>query len=375
MGLWNFVKGHDDFLSEIRNNSDSNIVVFKHPNEDFNTKSHLFLNESEVALFVNTKTDGSSETFLLKKGGTLDTLNLPFLRSINQIFTGGQSVFHCAVYFVRTNTFASIGWGTESPIGPVEDYNHYTFNLKANGTYDLKIKDAQLLINELYGQSGISSVTKDEIAMILNPKISRFIGDLLCRLFEFPELHPSITRIQNLIRKDAYSAFNQVMDELCGEKWGISFDNFTLNLIVDGLDEIMAKRNEAVLQTEIIDYQAESYKTINLYEILKTAAANPGNMASSMMGMGAGASMGVALGNTIGSTIMTSGIGGTQIGEQPTGNQSTEKRNWGGVPEYEKKRMERQRRLQELNEDFKSNLIDKENYDRIMKEITDEYYK
>lgn len=375
MGLWNFIKGHKDFMSEIRNTSHPDIIVFKHPNEDFNTKSHLFLNPSEVALFVSTKSDGSCETLLMDKGGTLNTHNYPFFRSITKIFTGGQSMFHCAIYFVRTNVCPTNGWGTEAPVGPLEDCRHYTFKLCANGTYDFQITDPQMLLNNILGY-GVSSVTQKDVAMKLNPKISNFVGTLLSGVFEMPEQQVSLPRIQRAIRNSARETIGRLMNESYSDLWGAKFYDFTINLedVYDNLAKHYLENNKMIQKTETYDYQGNAYTTIQLYDMLKKAAETPNSMEGTMMGMGVGTGVGVGLGNSIGSTIgstIMNNAGASSLGGNRT-EPGNDGRNWFGVPESEKERMSRQRRLAELKDYYDNNLMDKETYERKVKEIIDE---
>lgn len=364
-------------MSEIRNTSDPEIVVFKHPNEDFNTKSHLFLHPSEVALFVNTKADGSTETYLMTEGGTLNTKNIPFFRSITKIFTGGKTMFHCAVYFVRTNVRVTNNWGTEAPVGPLEDCRHYTFKLVANGTYDFQITDPKMLLDNILGY-GVSSVTQKDVAMKLNSKISNFVSTLLSGVFEMPDFQVSLSRIQKAIRNEARETIGRLMNEEYAGKWGTTFSDFTINLkdIYDNLAEHYLENNRMVQKTEAFDYQGEAYTTIQLYEMLKIAAANQESTVGSMMGLGVGTGVGVGLGNTIGTTIgasisnitgdRSSSAGGTSASPRSEG------RDWFGVPENEKKRVSRQKRLAELKDYYDNNLMDKETYYRKVKEIIDE---
>lgn len=377
MGFWNFIKGHDDFMSEIRNTSAPEIVVFKHPNEDFNTKSHLFLAPSEVALFVNTKPDGSCETLLMDKGGTLDTNNLPFFRSITQIFTGGKSMFHCAVYFVRTNAIVTNSWGTEAPIGPLEDCRHYTFKLVANGTYDFRITDPKMLLDNILGY-GVTAVTQKDLAMKLNSKISYIVSTMLSGVFEMPEVQVSLSRIQRAIRYEARETVGRLMNEEYAKQWGTAFGDFTINIkdVYNDLAEQYLESNKMIQKTEAFDYQGEAYTTIQLYDMLKIAAANQESTVGSMMGLGVGAGVGVGFGNSIGSTIGSTLMNGSAGQVSSAGKTATdargEGRNWFGVPENEKKRVDRQRRLAELKDYYDSNMMDKETYDRKVKEIIDE---
>lgn len=377
MGFWNFIKGHDDLMSEIRNTSDPGIVVFKHPNEDFNTKSHLALNPSEVALFVNTKADGSTETHLMTKGGTLDTKNIPFFRSITKIFTGGKTMFHCAVYFVRTNVCPTNNWGTEAPVGPLEDCRHYTFKLVANGTYDFQITDPKMLLDNILGY-GVSSVTQKDVAMKLNAKISDFVSTLLSGVFEMPELQVSLSRIQKAIRNEARETIERLMNEEYAIQWGTKFSHFTMNLkdVYENLAEHYLENNRMIQKTEAFDYQGGAYTTIQLYELLKVAAANQEGAVGSMMGLGVGAGVGVGLGNSIGSTIGSSVLNGAGDHASSVGRGAAdargEGREWFGLPENEKKRVSRQRRLAELKDYYDNNLMDKATYDRKVQEIIDE---
>jgi len=376
MGLWNFIKGHDDLMSEIRNTSDESIVVYRHPNEDFNTKSHLFLNESEVALFVSTDKDGMTQTQILNKSGTLDTQNLPFFRSITKPFTGGQTMFHCKVYFVRTNVCVSNGWGTEAALGPLEDCRHYTFKLVANGTYDFQVTSAKILLDNILGY-GVTSVTQDELAKKLNPKISNLVSIVLSGVFKIPEAAATLPRIQSSFRSESRETLGRLMNEEYSGTWGVEFSDFTMNVedIYDGLAEHYLENNRMIQKTEAFDSQGEAYSTIQLYDMLKAAAENPGSMAGSMMGVGVGAGVGVGLGNSIGasvgSSIMTSAIGGGQPDMKPPVSKTGD-RNWAGTLESEKKRIERHNRLDELKGYLDGGKIDKETYDRFVNEILKE---
>lgn len=376
MGIWKSILGHDELMSVIKNTSDKSVVVFKHPNEDFNTNSRLILEESEVAVFVNRKEDGKTETLVMEEGGKLKTENLPFFRSISQILTGGVSKFHCAIYFVRTNMFINNGWGTEGAVGPLEDCRHYVFKLKANGTYCFRVTDARTLLTGLFSH-GVTYATQKDIALMLNSTVSTFIGKLLCALFNFPEKTLGLTRMQEMMRTEADATFGLLMNELYEKKWGIKFSDLTMNL-KDEYDELAEQylgQNREIHNTETIDYQGESFTTIQLYEMLKKAAENPGNLAGPMMGAGVGTGMGASLGTMIGNTIMTSNIGNGQASGLPNASTSPLSRRSPGIPMQhamqleEEEKEKRKARLRELKEDFDEGLISEEEYAAAKREI------
>ena len=375
MGFWKTIIGHDDIMSVIKNTSDKSVVVFKHPNTEFNTRSRLILNESEVAVFVRTCDDGKTETITLDQGGVLHTNNIPFFRSITQILTGGVSKFSCSVYFVRTNLFINNGWGTEEPVGPLSDCRNYYFYLTANGTYSFEVTNARALLRN-FTNHGVTSLTQEEIAVMINSTVSTLMGTSFGALFSFPEKTLGLTRMQEMMRKEADATFGRLMNDLWEKKWGIRFSGLTINLkdVYDGLAKHYLDLNDEIRKTETFDYQGESFTAIQLYDALKNMAENPQNISGSMMGVGMGAGVGTSMGSLIGNTIMSSNIGGgTTSGN--TGSQTPPNRRNPGIPlqhamqlEAEEKEL-RKARLRELKENFTEGLITEMEYEEMRREI------
>ena len=241
-------------MLEIRNDSNPNCVVYKHPAEEFNTKSHLFLNDNEVALFVKTKGDGGHDTLLMTDGGTLNTNNYPFFTDITKRFTGGKSIFYCAIYFIRTHTYRSVLWGTESPIGPFVHNQKYTFNLMANGTYDFYVNDPKALMQN-FGYSGIKTVSLEDLRMQLNAKVSNFVKMKLTQLFK--DFGSDRIKFMEYVFNEANMFLENGMNREFEDSrfsWGIKFSNFTLN-VSDTLGEINESINKAILKKETEDIQ------------------------------------------------------------------------------------------------------------------------
>lgn len=241
-------------MLEIRNDSNPNSLVYKHPAEDFNTKSHLFLNDNEVALFVKTKGDGGHDTLLMTDGGTLNTNNYPFFTDITKHFTGGKSMFHCAVYFVRTHTYRAVSWGTESPVGPFEDSRGYTFSFMANGTYDFYVYDPKAFMQS-FGYSGQKAIGLEDVRMKLNSRVSDFIKRKLAQLYN--DCSSDRNKLMKYILDEAGPFLEGEMNRELEDprmSWGIKFSSFTIN-VSDTLSEINEKRNSANLNREIYDIQ------------------------------------------------------------------------------------------------------------------------
>ena len=92
----------------IKSEAENHVFVWKYPGEDFNTLSQLIVKESQEAIFYM-----NGQALDLFKAGryTLHTQNIPLLNKIINIPTGGESPFHCEVYFINKTEQMAIPWG------------------------------------------------------------------------------------------------------------------------------------------------------------------------------------------------------------------------------------------------------------------------
>ena len=84
--------------SVIKYEGDNSTFIWKHPCENFNSLTQLIVYESQEALFF---LNGQALDLFGPGRYTLETQNIPLLRRVVNIPTGGQSAFHCEVYFIK----------------------------------------------------------------------------------------------------------------------------------------------------------------------------------------------------------------------------------------------------------------------------------
>ena len=96
----------------IQKKKDDKNIVWRYPKRNFNTGSKLIVNESEEALFFR---DGESLDLFGPGKYTLSTNNIPLLKRLINIPTGGKSPFTCEVYFID-KTVQQMKWGTPSKL-------------------------------------------------------------------------------------------------------------------------------------------------------------------------------------------------------------------------------------------------------------------
>ena len=82
----------------IKYEGDNSTFIWKHPSEDFNCLSQLIVHESQEAIFFM---NGQALDCFGPGRYTLDSQNIPLIGNVINLATGGESPFHCEVYFIN----------------------------------------------------------------------------------------------------------------------------------------------------------------------------------------------------------------------------------------------------------------------------------
>lgn len=132
----------------IKYEGDNNTFVWKHPREDFNTWSQLIIHESQEAIFFM---NGQALDTFGPGRYTLETQNIPILRRILNIPTGGKTPFHCEVYFINKTVQMAVKWGTDSKVRYIDPESGVPLELGASGELNLQVTDGRKLLTKLIG--------------------------------------------------------------------------------------------------------------------------------------------------------------------------------------------------------------------------------
>lgn len=132
----------------IKYEGDNSTFIWKHPCEDFNTTTQLIVHESQEAIFF---LNGQALDLFGPGRHTLETQNIPLLRRIINIPTGGESPFHCEVYFINKTEQMAIRWGTDSKVQYVEPTYKFPISIGASGEMVLSVNDSRKLLVKLVG--------------------------------------------------------------------------------------------------------------------------------------------------------------------------------------------------------------------------------
>ena len=132
----------------IKYEGDNSTFIWKHPCEDFNTSTQLIVHESqEAVLYMN----GQALDLFGPGRHTLETENIPLLKKLLNIPTGGKTPFHCEVYFINKTEQMAIRWGTDSKVQYVEPTYGFPLAIDANGEMTIAVSDSKDLLINLVG--------------------------------------------------------------------------------------------------------------------------------------------------------------------------------------------------------------------------------
>ncbi len=119
-----------DIANVIKYEGNNDTFIWKHPVEDFNIGSQLIVHESQEAIFYM---NGQALDLFGAGRHTLQTQNLPIIGKLFNAAMGGETPFHCDVYFINKTEQLAIKWGTDSKLEYVEPAYGFPIQIGASG--------------------------------------------------------------------------------------------------------------------------------------------------------------------------------------------------------------------------------------------------
>lgn len=269
-------------------------LIYRYPGEDFSTGTQLIVNEGQVAVFVK---GGKALDFFTPGTYTLNTNNIPILKSIINIPFGGRTPFTAEVFFINITAKLDILWGTTDPISLIDPKYTVRLRVRAFGQFAMKINDYRVFLTELIGAVGDGQVVKYDIVTkyfrgVITSKIKTIIADIIInQKISVLEIAPKLEEISN-----------ETMKRISGEfyRFGINIINFYISSI-NFPDEDFDVINKILGEKAAFDIIGDNrYNIKRSFDVMETAASNEGggSIASAGIGLGLGAGAGLAVGNT-----------------------------------------------------------------------------
>lgn len=132
----------------IKYEGDNSTFIWKHPCEDFNSLTQLIVHESQEAIFFM---NGQALDLFGAGRHTLETQNIPLLGRLLNRVTGGDTPFHCEVYFINKTVQMAVKWGTDSKVRFLDPNLGIPLEIGACGEMNLAVSDSRKLLLKLVG--------------------------------------------------------------------------------------------------------------------------------------------------------------------------------------------------------------------------------
>lgn len=207
----------------IKYEGDNSTFIWKHPAEDFNTNSQLIVHESQEAIFF---LNGQPLDLFRSGRYTLETQNIPLLKHIINIPTGGESAFHCEVYFINKVEQMAIQWGTDSKVQYIEPTYGFPISIGAGGEMSLRVEDSKKLLIKLVGTEKVLSreLLVSYFRAFLMSKVKAYIAQTfkLSKISIF-EADEHLNEFSNALKEKLISDFDE---------YGLALERFFVTRIV-----------------------------------------------------------------------------------------------------------------------------------------------
>lgn len=323
MGLFNnrnenesaYVGGKKHWVDVIKNSGDGDLLIWRQPEEDFNTNSTLIVMPGEEAIFVK---GGVIEQTFTNGTYKLETQNYPFISRLRNAFSGGVSTFNCVVYFVKTAHSQEIDWGTMSPIQYFDD-TFGNLNVKSYGAFKVHINNPSKFLTKLIGnnvdfetQQGLKKYFANEFQMHIVNSLSQTLDNIKASgkvIFE---------TVRNTV--EIASAIEPHIAEIISA-YGLSLDAFSVASCKAVSDD--PEIQKMITDRARMNYLGQNWAAQQQVDILKNMSNNPG--AGGIAAMGAGMGMGFASGGVFGNMAQQTMQGQTIANPTTSANPTMEK--------------------------------------------------
>jgi membrane protease subunit (stomatin/prohibitin family) len=310
----------------IKYEGDNNTFIWKHSCEDFNSLTQLIVHESQEAIFFM---NGQALDLFGPGRYTLETQNIPLLTRA----TGGQSPFHCEVYFINKTEQMSIKWGTDTRVQYIEPTYGFPLYIGASGEMSLRAENSRKLLLKLVGTE--KQLNQQRLVAyfraFLMTKVKTYIAQVMksdaISIFEIDE---KLAQFSKTIKELLVNDF---------EEYGIALEQFFVTTIAkpDGdkqyekfkelhfrkyadVAEARLRQQVSVIEAEteakrvVIDSQAQATKRAQEgytyaqergFDVAEKVAENEavGQMTNLGVGLGTMAGVGGAVGGVVGNAV------------------------------------------------------------------------
>ena len=314
----------------IKYEGDNSTFIWKHPSEDFNSLSQLVVHESQEAIFFM---NGQALDLFGPGRYTLETQNIPKLGKALNRTTGGDTPFHCEVYFINKTEQMSIKWGTDSKVQYIEPTYGFPISIGASGEMSLRAADSRKLLLKLVGTENFLGQQKliGFFRSFLMTRVKTYIAQVMkANAINIFEIDENLTLFSNSIKSllvNDFADYGVSLEQFFvtnvlkpdGDRQYEKFKELHFRQYADIAEAKLRQQTDLIYaQTEaqkvIIDSQAQAtkraqegytYQQERGFDVATEVARNEavGQFTSLGVGLGTMAGVGGAIAGTVGGAM------------------------------------------------------------------------
>ena len=148
------------------------------------------------------------------------------LNKIINLPTGGESPFHCEVYFINKTEQMAIKWGVGEVNFLDPTHNDYAFKIGASGEMSLRVNDSRKIIVKLVGTETI--LDQETVKKYFKAPITTHIKTLLPNILR--EKHTAIFEVESYLAELSEILKAKISEEMAD--YGIALEKFWINTIL-----------------------------------------------------------------------------------------------------------------------------------------------
>jgi membrane protease subunit (stomatin/prohibitin family) len=284
MPIFDFLAGQFiDVIEWTDDTRDTMVYRFERYGNEIKYGAKLTVREGQMAVFIH---EGQLADVFAPGLYMLETNNMPVMTSLQNWSHGFKSPFKSEIYFVNTNRFTNLKWGTKNPI-MLRDAEFGPTRIRAFGTYSVKVADAGRFMTEIVGTDG--EFTTDEVSFqIRNIIVQQFSQTVAQSGIPVLDMAGNTGEFGALIAgkiSETITQYGLILPELY-------IENISLPPAVE---QALDRRTSMGVVGDLSKYQ--QFQTA---ESMRAAAENPGGDGG--MGAGLGMGMGMAMANQMANT-------------------------------------------------------------------------
>ena len=271
-------------IDVIKYEGTKDVLVFKHPIIDFNRNAKLIVHKKqEAVVLMNGEVVGP----YIPGCYDLESKNLPGVKHIIALISGGELANHCEVYFFNKLIFSNIPWVTSSM--DIQDAimgNYYTF--RGQGYFKVTIKNSMDLF-KIMGQAKYFTVS--DLKEYFSERITSTAKEVLSIAMiheglSYGEINSHLTKLSERVFEKISVAFAEI---------GLNLEEFKFDSVNLEKDADFEKHREHLGERQAQIIEGYTYDKKRMYDTMEAQAHNQGTTGT-MGAMGAGAGFGIAMG-------------------------------------------------------------------------------